>query len=105
VEIVGTILLLVLIVLLPLTCFSGQLIYAKRTGEREYGSGAGEYVREFRKKWIDGQNSEGEHLLGSGDIQSLATWETVSKLCIRRVWCPSAKRLFCFSPRCSLCVS
>jgi hypothetical protein len=33
---------------------------------------ASDYVREFREKWIAGQNPEGEHLLGSGDIQSLA---------------------------------
>jgi hypothetical protein len=72
VEIAGAILLLVLIVLLPLTFFSSQLIYAKRTGKREYGIVASDYVREFREKWIAGQNPEGEHLLGSGDIQSLA---------------------------------
>lgn len=71
-EIVTAILLLGLIVLLPLTFFSSQLIYAKRTAIREYGSVASSYVREFREKWIAGQNPEGERLLGTGDIQSLA---------------------------------
>jgi hypothetical protein len=71
-EIVATILLLGFIVLLPLTFFSSQLIYAKRTAIREYGGVASGYVREFREKWIAGQNPEGERLLGTGDIQSLA---------------------------------
>ena len=30
------------------------------------------YVRDFREKWIKDQNPEGERLLGTGDIQSLA---------------------------------
>jgi hypothetical protein len=71
-EIVAAILFLGLVVLLPLTFFSSQLIYAKRTAIREYGSVASGYVREFREKWIAGQNPEGERLLGTGDIQSLA---------------------------------
>jgi hypothetical protein len=71
-EIVAAILILGFIVLLPLTFFSSQLIYAKRTAIREYGSVASGYIREFRAKWIAGQNPEGERLLGTADIQSLA---------------------------------
>lgn len=30
------------------------------------------YVRDFRDRWIEGRNPDGERLLGTGDIQSLA---------------------------------
>jgi hypothetical protein len=56
----------------PLIFFSSQLAYAKRAALLDYGSVASGYVRDFREKWIEGRNPEGERLLGSGDIQSLA---------------------------------
>lgn len=71
-EIAGILLYLLLLVLVPLTFFSGHLLYAKRKALREYGNVASVYVRDFREKWIGGRNPEGERLLGSGDIQSLA---------------------------------
>jgi hypothetical protein len=71
-EIAGILLYLLLLVLVPLTFFSGHLLYAKRRALREYGDVASVYVRDFRKKWIEGQNPDGERLLGTGDIQSLA---------------------------------
>lgn len=71
-EIAGFLIFLLLLVLVPLTFFSGRLLYAKRRALREYGNVASVYVRDFREKWIEGQNPDGERLLGSGDIQSLA---------------------------------
>jgi hypothetical protein len=71
-EIVGILLFLLLLVLIPLTFFSVSLTYAKRSGLQEYGNVASVYVRDFREKWLEGQNPEGEQLLGTGDIQSLA---------------------------------
>jgi hypothetical protein len=71
-EIAGILIFLLLVALIPLTFFSGQLMYAKRKGVREYSSVASAYVRDFRDKWIEGRNPEGERLLGTGDIQSLA---------------------------------
>ena len=71
-EIIGFLIFLLLLVLVPLTFFSGQLLYAKRRAMREYGRVASVYVRDFRDKWIEGRNPEGERLLGTGDIQSLA---------------------------------
>ena len=71
-EIVGILLYLLLLALVPLTFFSGRLLYAKRRALREYGDVASVYVRDFREKWIKGQNLEAERLLGTGDIQSLA---------------------------------
>ncbi len=39
---------------------------------REYGTLAERYVREFDAKWLRGGAPEGESLVGSADIQSLA---------------------------------
>jgi hypothetical protein len=71
-EIAGILIFLLLLVLVPLTFFGGRLLYAKRRALREYGNVASVYVRDFREKWLEGQNPEGEQLLGTGDIQSLA---------------------------------
>jgi len=71
-EVAGILIFLLLLVLVPLTFFSSQLLYAKRRALREYGNVASIYVRDFREKWLEGQNPEGEQLLGTGDIQSLA---------------------------------
>jgi hypothetical protein len=71
-EIAGILIFLLLLVLVPLTFCSVQLLYAKRRALREYGNVASVYIRAFREKWIEGRNPEDERLLGSGDIQSLA---------------------------------
>jgi Ca2+/Na+ antiporter len=71
-EILGMVVLLLLIVLGPLFFFSPCLMSAKRTGLREYGRLASRYARDFDHKWVRGGAPEGEPLLGSGDIQSLA---------------------------------
>ncbi len=59
-------------VLGPLLLFVPQLAEVKRTGNREYGTLAERYVREFDAKWLRGGAPAGEPLVGSGDIQSLA---------------------------------
>ena len=41
-------------------------------GNREYGTLAQRYVREFDAKWLRGGAPADEPLMGSGDIQSLA---------------------------------
>jgi len=56
----------------PLLVFAPQLAEAKRKGNREYGTLAERYVREFDVKWLRGGAPAGEPLVGSGDIQSLA---------------------------------
>ena len=55
----------------PLLVFAPQLSLAKRTGLREYGTLAHDYVRAFDEKWLRRRAVE-EPLLGSADIQSLA---------------------------------
>ena len=59
-------------VLGPLLLFAPQLAEAKRKGNREYGTLAERYVREFDAKWLHGGVPADEQLVGSGDIQSLA---------------------------------
>ena len=59
------------VALAPFLVFVPALFRAKRAGLKEYGALAQRYVHEFDRKWLHGEAS-GEHLLGSGDIQSLA---------------------------------
>jgi hypothetical protein len=72
IEIAVLVVFLLGLVLGPLLLFTSQLAEAKRTGNREYGTLAERYVREFDVKWLRGGAPAGEPLVGSGDIQSLA---------------------------------
>jgi hypothetical protein len=72
VEIAVMLFFLMCIVFGPLLVFSPQLARAKRRGLNEYGTLAERYVRDFDDKWLRGRAPEGESLLGSADIQSLA---------------------------------
>ncbi|MGZ9271733.1 MAG: hypothetical protein ACXW6T_21630 [Candidatus Binatia bacterium] len=72
VEIAVLVVFLLGIVLGPLLVFAPQLAEAKRTGNREYGTLAERYVREFDAKWLRGGAPADEPFVGSGDIQSLA---------------------------------
>ena len=60
------------LVLGPLLVFTPQLAQAKRTGLREYGTLAENYVREFDSRWMRGGEAAENALVGSGDIQGLA---------------------------------
>lgn len=71
-EIASAVGVLVFMVLCPLTVFAGQLANVRRKGLGEYGGFAQHYVRDFDVKWLRGGAPEGETLLGSADIQSLA---------------------------------
>jgi hypothetical protein len=72
IEVVFIVVFLMCVVLGPLTAFAPRLFQAKLTGGREYGSLAERYVQEFDAKWLRGGAPTDEHLLGNGDIQSLA---------------------------------
>jgi hypothetical protein len=72
IEIAVLLIFLLGMVLGPLLVFAPQLAHAKRTGDREYGTLAERYVREFDAKWLRGGAPADETLVGSGDIQSLA---------------------------------
>jgi hypothetical protein len=56
----------------PLVMFSPALIRARQAWLRQYSVLVLRYNRAFHEKWIDGKAPEGEPLLGSADIQSLA---------------------------------
>jgi hypothetical protein len=72
IEIAVLVVFLMCVVLGPLLVFAPQLAQAKRTGNREYGTLAERYVREFDAKWLRGGVPADEPLVGSADIQSLA---------------------------------
>ncbi|OLC59537.1 MAG: hypothetical protein AUH76_14300 [Candidatus Rokubacteria bacterium 13_1_40CM_4_67_11] len=72
VEIVAVVAIAVAWVVAPLLVFVPHLAAAKRIGLREYGVLAQRYVKDFDQKWIRGGAPEGEPLVGSADIQSLA---------------------------------
>jgi hypothetical protein len=61
-----------IIIVGPLTIFTGILLRTKRIGLHQYGALATTYTGLFQKKWIQNQNPDREPLLGTGDIQSLA---------------------------------
>jgi hypothetical protein len=70
-EIIVVVVFVLCITLLPLFTFARQLARAKRRGIVEYGELAAKYVTEFHEKWIV-RKGEGQELVGSADIQSLA---------------------------------
>jgi hypothetical protein len=72
VELVAGPIVALLLVVGPEMVFSPRLWAAKRTALLEYGALAERYVREFEKKWLRGQTSASDSLLGTADIQSLA---------------------------------
>ena len=72
IEIAVVVVFLLCLVFGPFLLFAPQLAEAKRTGNREYGTLAERYVREFDVKWLRGGAPAEEPLVGSGDIQSLA---------------------------------
>jgi len=72
IEIAVVVVFLLCLVFGPFLLFAPQLAEAKRTGNREYGTLAERYVREFDAKWLRGGAPADEPLVGSGDIQSLA---------------------------------
>lgn len=59
------------VVLGPFLVFAPQLVSGKRSGLREYGTMAEQYVRDFDANWLRGGASD-EPFMGSADIQSLA---------------------------------
>ena len=70
-EIVTAVIFLLLLVLGPLCVFAPRLAQTKRQGLHEYGVLASRYVDGFDQKWLRGGAPLDEHLVGSGDIQSL----------------------------------
>jgi hypothetical protein len=72
VEVVGTVVLLVCMILGPMLVFTPQLIATKHRAIEDYGRLGQQYSRDFERKWMRGEPPADEPLLGSADIQSLA---------------------------------
>jgi hypothetical protein len=71
-EMLGLVVLLMLVILAPLAFFVAPLARGKRAGLRDYGLLAMRYVDDFHENWMRGVRTDGEPLVGSADIQSLA---------------------------------
>jgi hypothetical protein len=84
ITIFGFVALILVVFLGPLLVFSPKLFDTKRKGLLEYGALANEYTQSFERKWIRRETPEGEALIGSADIQSLAdlanSFEIVRKM-------------------------
>ncbi len=72
IEAVSLVGFFVLFLLGPLVMFTPQLARAKQRGLDAYGLLANRYVQGFEDKWVRGNAAQGDELLGTGDIQSLA---------------------------------
>ena len=70
----------------PLILFCPALIRARQAWLREYSLLVPRYNRAFHEKWIEGRVADGEQLLGSGDIQSLADCMRWPPATIRWPW-------------------
>lgn len=80
----GYIVFVLVLFLAPLMVFTPRLIAVKRDGFIEYGALGAGYTRSFDRKWVRGENPEGESLLGTPDLQSLAdlgnSFEIIDKM-------------------------
>jgi hypothetical protein len=63
---------LLIVVFGPLTVFIPKLFRTKWDGAGKYGRLVSTYMEDFDNKWIAGTTRDGEQLLGTSDIQSLA---------------------------------
>jgi hypothetical protein len=72
VTIIAWVLLQLVLFLGGLLVFTPQLVRVKRKGLLDYGALATGYTQSFENKWVRGKATEGESILGSSDIQSLA---------------------------------
>jgi hypothetical protein len=72
VTIIAWVVLQLVLFLGGLLVFSPLLVRVKRKGLLDYGALASGYTQSFDNKWVRGKATEGESILGSSDIQSLA---------------------------------
>lgn len=70
--IVSFVIFLLIVVFGPLTVFTPKLFRTKWDDAGKYGRLVTRYVKDFDNKWIARTSRDGEELLGTSDIQSLA---------------------------------
>jgi hypothetical protein len=83
-----------LVLVAPLLLLSPRLIAVKKRGLLDYGALATSYAQTFDAKWIHGRPPEGDRLLGSSDIQSLADLGNSFEMVKRMRAAPIDKRTF-----------
>ncbi|WP_051979756.1 hypothetical protein [Edaphobacter aggregans] len=71
-AIVAYVVIVVILVLIPVVVFFHKLHEMRILGLYQYGALATAYTSRFHHKWVRGENPDGEPLLGTADIQSLA---------------------------------
>ena len=85
-EIIGSVLALLLLVLIPLTFFVVHLERAQTVAGGEFGVLSSHYVNDFRRKWVQQTSINMEPILGTPDIQTLAdlghSFDVISKISI-----------------------
>ncbi len=82
-AIAGYVVLVLLVFLLPLTMFSPRLSRAKLRGLHTYGTLAILHNQLFDDKWVHGDNTKRESVLGVPDISSLADLGSASDVLYR----------------------
>jgi hypothetical protein len=87
-DIMTSIALMIFVVLAPLLVFTRKLEAVAGTGAREYGGLAQKYARGFDQKWLRGNVSGDDPLLGSADIQSLADMANSFAIVHEMRWVP-----------------
>jgi len=70
--ILGVVVLFTFVLIFPTFFFAKKLVFTKLNGIMDYGVTSHKYISGFHDKWVKGNNPEGEKLMGSADIQSLA---------------------------------
>jgi hypothetical protein len=68
----GAVCATVLLIVAPLLTFAPRLIRVRQVGLLQYGTLGADYTHAFDDKWIRHKVRQGEPLLGSADVQSLA---------------------------------
>jgi hypothetical protein len=71
-TIIGYCAFAVIVLVTPLLLLIPTLHRVKKRGLLDYGALATDYTRMFDAKWVHGKTPEGQTILGSSDIQSLA---------------------------------
>jgi hypothetical protein len=91
-ELIGLVGVMLLAILGPLLSFCPGLSATKRAAMEAYGQLFNRYSREFEAKWLHGRAPEGEALLGTADIQSLADLGNSYGLIRDMRWVPFSHR-------------
>lgn len=77
----------------PLLVFTDKLLGARTQGVGQYGNFAARYVTAFEAKWTRGAAREGDALLGTADVPSLAALDNGISIVKQMRWITVGSRL------------